>query len=478
MDIFSYYEKKKQEFLKTRNPKLYIMLENKRNAFFNTPSEEYVSKNMIKDKSNILESYKMDMKTEIYSVFHLFFLQFLPFNIWTEYEYNKNDFIVNYGVYPIASILQDKNLNEYQKERKIRLLYEDLKLSYYDKNIRFEQISLEGWYFFVKNFQKLYSQLYTFSQMIDLCPKRQEYMSSSIYSFSYLLKWKDIKIDCPFSNFKMKFFHPLSHFENEKFYIENKIKADIYFISKDNEEIQINPQIFDDLKHDTKYWKEYFYDIPWKYIDRKDIFLNIFHHLLNTIQYLKEPIFGNEISEMMRIFDSFDGTIGDMLFLLHNLIIRMDSRIEYSKFHNILNEYKKYFILKKFLQCPDEILFPEYTLQSQENIDLFETFRKTSFEILKKTVLNAYNPITNNFVIEPRHILSSFIQQLPSFNVSFKIFPEITLHNNINFFHKNKAFFQEKQILDDYYKQYSNFNETEQYNKNIISFINHQLKNN
>lgn len=479
MEILSYYQDKRQNFLKERNPLLYDLLEKNLQKYIKEPNEDYIRRNSMKsNKKEALQEYHSYVKQIIYSLFEHFFLQYLPLEIWKQFisedrNFENNTFIINYGMYPIQQILENEEYNEFEKERKIQILCNNLNLFYNEhNNISFKDISLDGWNFLVKDFKRLFKLHHNLSDMINLCPKKENINISYISFYSYLLEWKDIEI-VNFSNyFRNNFFHPSSHFEGKDFYIMNDKKLNVKLI-RDNEKVDLTPEIYENLKKLSENWKEYFFDIKWNCIKRQDVFLNLFQHLLSTIQYIKERFYDEEIHEMMKIFNTFDGTIGDILFIFHNIIIRMDNRIESSKYHYFLNQNNKYYLLKRFLQCPDNILFPESSFQSRESLDLFEKFREESFQLIKEILLEAYNPLTGEQNIPPKLLLKTFFKRLPCPNFLFYDNEKNDqIYFNLNYIHKNKTFFQEKNIMNDYYKKYSDYNYVDEYNKSIIDYIN------
>jgi len=483
IEIFLYYEKKREELVKDKNPRLYQLLDKNLKNVIPTIPKEYIFKNSIQDVKEELKNYYSFVKSSVCALFSQFFLQCLPAEIWEEYikrqDFEDNSFIIQYGIFPIQEILENENFSEYQKERRINDLCGRLKLFQNEGKINFHNISLEGWYYFVEHFERLYYQFHNLENMIQKIPKKVEISSSPIPFFSYLLSWKDIEVDDFSYHLIRHFFDETSHFEGEDFYVQNKKKYKIQFINNNNQKIPLNNEIYENLKEQSKNWKDFFFMIKWKYIDRKDIYINIFHHILSSIQHSGERFFDEEIYEMFRVFDSFDGTIGDILSIIHNIIIRMDNRSEISKYHTFLNKYKKYYIPLKFLQCPDNLLFPESSFQPQESMEHFETLRQNSLQTLQKIILDSYNPFTNEEIIEPRLILITFFQELPSTTNSLFINTENSdlLYSNLNFFHKNKTFFYEKNIMNDFYKECSKYNEADEYNKSIIAFINKEVEN-
>ena len=132
IEILLYYEKKREELVKDKNPRLYQFLEKNLKNVIPTIPKDYIFKNSIKDTKTEFKNYFDYVKTSVCALFSQFFLQCLPAEIWEEYikrqDFEDNSFIIQYGIFPIQEILENENLSEYEKERKINDLCSRLKL--------------------------------------------------------------------------------------------------------------------------------------------------------------------------------------------------------------------------------------------------------------------------------------------------------------------------------------------------------------
>ena len=71
---------------------------------------------------------------------------------------------------------------------------------------------------------------------------------------------------------------------------------------RDNEKVDLTPEIYENLKKLSENWKEYFFYFNWNCIKRQDVFLNLFQHLLSTIQYIKERFYDERNRFLRYIF--------------------------------------------------------------------------------------------------------------------------------------------------------------------------------
>ena len=150
-------------------------------------------------EEDVIKLYKISLRIDITYLYYSFFMQKVDLNIWQEFIESKDflsekkvsEFLKNYSIKIINDILSDKDLTEFEKERKLRdECAVDIKyLNYKMKSIYLELLSFElnEWKFFAKHFETWRRSGYSEERMIMATTSW-----SSITKFHYPEKYKTI----------------------------------------------------------------------------------------------------------------------------------------------------------------------------------------------------------------------------------------------------------------------------------------------
>lgn len=418
-----------------------------------------IKNNPLKTPIQIIYEHLKDILPEIYSSY---MMNCLPLKIWKDFikdfqeeidEYYeeirekpywiKNEllnkklidivhiFYIEYSFYDIEKLVKWKEYGTYEILRRIRNYclswesYSNKELPYY-----IYHFGIEHWEFFFQNHFRFTKKMFDMDKMFEKVNIWKPItfpvsLYSDVKDYYSFFSWKKFEIktldekDFELTkSFLSKYFHPDSHFENNIFWLENRVPYYIYYNNEKINEIDYN-------NHKENYRNE------------KIGILECPYHLIHTSHKEKIKDFCSKKLLPQKIWNFLDSSskqpLKEILKKCFHILGRIYKGYGLYQYHDTLFYYleNNYLVLNKLYNSPNSILFPEYSFQKDSIKKIFIKKWEETFLFFQDEILS--------FIFKEEWDKSIYIEPIPFFQNNNSLKEKENIFSILN---KRKTYYQ------------------------------------